>query len=57
MAGHLGHKQITQKSLQVLKIDPERNILLVKGAVPGPTNGLVLIRQAKKKTKSTESSQ
>jgi len=57
MAGHLGHKQITQKSLKVLKIDPERNILLVKGAVPGPTNGLVLIRQAKKKTKSTESSQ
>lgn len=57
MAGHLGHKQITQKSLQVLKVDPERNILLVKGAVPGPTNGLVLIRQAKKKTKSSESRQ
>lgn len=57
MAGHLGHQRVTQKSLQVLKVDPERNLLLVKGAVPGPANGLVLIRQAKKQTKSGHSSQ
>lgn len=47
MAGHLGHKRITAKNLQVLKVDQERNVLLVKGAVPGPTNSLVLVKRAK----------
>lgn len=47
MAGHLGHERVTAKNLQILKIDTERNLLLIKGAVPGPANGLVMIRTAK----------
>jgi len=47
MAGHMGDVQVTAKNLQILKIDTERNLLLIKGSVPGPTNGLVLIRRAK----------
>lgn len=45
MAGHLGHVQVTGKNLEIMRIDRERNVLLVKGSVPGPTNGLVLVRR------------
>ena len=45
MAGRMGGKRVTQVGLTVHAIDPERNLLLVKGAVPGPTNGLVEIRE------------
>ena len=45
MPGRLGGKQRTQVGLTVHSTDPERNLILVKGAVPGPTNGLVEIRQ------------
>ena len=45
MAGHMGHKNITQRGLQVLDRDVERNLLLVTGAVPGPTGGLVFVRE------------
>jgi large subunit ribosomal protein L3 len=45
MAGRMGGKRATQVGLTVHSIDPERNLLLVKGAVPGPTNGLVEIRE------------
>jgi large subunit ribosomal protein L3 len=45
MAGHMGHKNITQRGLQVLDRDVERNLLLVTGAVPGPTGGLVCVRE------------
>lgn len=48
MAGHLGHQRVTAKNLQVLKVDSERNLLLVKGAVPGPTNSIVLVRRSHK---------
>ena len=44
MAGRMGGKRVTQVGLTVHEIDPERNLLLVKGAVPGPTNGLVEVR-------------
>ena len=37
MAGHLGHEQVTTLNLEVVESDPERNLLLVKGSVPGPT--------------------
>ena len=47
MAGHMGDVQVTAKNLIILKVDTERNLLLIQGSVPGPTNGLVLIRQAK----------
>ena len=43
MAGHMGNKNITQRGLQVLDRDVERNLLLVTGAVPGPTGGLVFV--------------
>ena len=45
MAGRMGGKRVTQLGLVVHDVDPERNLLLVKGAVPGPKNGLVEIRE------------
>jgi large subunit ribosomal protein L3 len=45
MAGHMGNKNITQRGLQILDRDVERNLLLVTGAVPGPTGGLVFVRE------------
>ena len=46
MAGRLGGKRVTQVGLVVHEIDTERNLLLVKGAVPGPKNGFVEVREA-----------
>lgn len=48
MAGHMGHARVTAQNLRVVKVDAERNLLLVKGAVPGPKKGLLLIREARK---------
>jgi large subunit ribosomal protein L3 len=48
MAGHMGNKRVTLRHLEVFEADPSRNLLLVKGAVPGAKNGLVLIRKSKK---------
>lgn len=45
MAGHLGDRQVTVKSVQVVAIRPEDNVILVKGPVPGPKNGLVMVRK------------
>jgi large subunit ribosomal protein L3 len=45
MAGHMGNKNITQRGLQVLDRDVERNLLLVTGAVPGPSGGIVFVRE------------
>jgi large subunit ribosomal protein L3 len=47
MPGHMGNEQVTVKKLQVVKVDTERNLILVKGAVPGARNGLLLVRKAK----------
>jgi large subunit ribosomal protein L3 len=47
MAGHMGNEQVTVKKLKVVKIDPERNLILVRGAVPGARNGLLLVQKAK----------
>lgn len=49
MAGHMGHERVTVQNLEVVQVDPERNLLLVRGAVPGPRNGLLLIREAVKR--------
>jgi len=49
MAGHMGHEQVTVKGLIVYKTDPEHNLLLVQGAVPGVKNGLLLISKATKR--------
>ena len=48
MAGHMGHEQVTTQNLEVVKSDVERNILLIKGSVPGPAGGVVIIRNAVK---------
>ena len=45
MAGRMGGKRVTQVGLTVHSVDTERNLLLVKGAVPGPKNGIVEIRE------------
>ena len=46
MAGHMGNARVTARNLEVFEADPERNLLLVKGAVPGGKNGLLLIKKA-----------
>lgn len=48
MAGHMGHERVTTLNLEVVQADAERDLLLVKGAVPGPRGALVLIRSAVK---------
>jgi large subunit ribosomal protein L3 len=48
MAGHMGDERVTTQNLEVVKIDTERNLLLIKGAVPGAKNGQVAIRPAVK---------
>jgi large subunit ribosomal protein L3 len=49
MAGRMGGKRVTVQSLEVVRVDTERNVVLVKGAVPGATGGDVIIRPAVKK--------
>ncbi len=44
MPGRMGGRRVTQRRLQVVQVDPDRNLLLVKGAVPGPRNGTVEVR-------------
>jgi len=46
MAGHMGNSRVTVRHLEVYKADPERNLLLVRGAVPGARNGLLLIEKS-----------
>jgi large subunit ribosomal protein L3 len=48
MAGQMGHQQVTTLNLEVVRADAERDILLVKGAVPGPRGGVVIVRAAVK---------
>jgi large subunit ribosomal protein L3 len=48
MAGRMGGERTTVQNLQVVMVDPERNLLLVRGPVPGGKNGLLLIQQARK---------
>ncbi len=48
LPGQMGNKRITTKNLQVVKVDEERGLLYLRGAVPGPKNGYVAIRRAKR---------
>ncbi len=48
MAGHMGAEQVTVQNLEVVKVDAERNLLLIKGAVPGAPGGDVIVRPAVK---------
>ena len=52
MAGHMGNEQVTTLNLEVVESDPERNLLLLKGSVPGPNGGVVLVRKAVKSQES-----
>jgi len=51
MPGHMGHKQVTIQNLEIVKVDVENNLLLVKGAVPGPKKALVTIKETVKSGK------
>ena len=48
MAGHYGHEKVTIQNLTIVKVDTERNVLLIRGAVPGPKGGLVTVKQSVK---------
>jgi len=48
MAGQMGHAQVTVRNLEVIDVDLEDNVLMVKGAVPGPNGGYVIVRRAKR---------
>ena len=46
--GHMGSERVTTLNMTVVKVDAERNLIAIKGAVPGPTGGLVIVRNAVK---------
>jgi len=48
MGGHLGNERVTVRNLEVIDVDTEDNVLVVKGAVPGPNGGYVLVRRSKR---------
>ena len=48
MAGHMGNERVTTQNLQVVSVEAEKDLLLIKGAVPGPKNGFVVIQHAVK---------
>ncbi|MGQ9512296.1 50S ribosomal protein L3 [Thermodesulfitimonas sp.] len=48
LPGHYGNERVTVQNLEVVKVDPERNILMVRGAVPGNRGGLLIIKEAAK---------
>lgn len=47
MAGHMGNRRVTVRNLEVVRVEPERNLLLVKGAVPGANKGLLVIEKVR----------
>jgi large subunit ribosomal protein L3 len=48
MGGHMGNERVTVRNLEVIDVDTEDNVLVVKGAVPGPNGGYVLVRRSKR---------
>lgn len=56
-AGRMGNEKVTVQNLQVVKIDPENQVIVIKGQVPGPRNGLVYLSQAVKKSTTKKKSQ
>ena len=51
MAGHLGSERVTVQNLSVVKVDVENNLIAIKGSVPGPKGGIVVIADSVKKAK------
>ena len=54
MAGRMGDERKTTQNLRVMKVEPERNLIMVRGAVPGISTGLVMVRQAVKTRKKSQ---
>jgi large subunit ribosomal protein L3 len=48
MAGHMGQERVTTQNLKIVRVDADKNLILIKGAVPGANGGLVTIRKAVK---------
>lgn len=48
LPGHMGHERVTIQNLEVIKVDLENNVILIKGSVPGPKNSLVLVKTSVK---------
>ena len=48
MPGHMGSERVTIQNLDVVKVDAENNLIAIKGAVPGPNGGLIIVRSAVK---------
>ena len=48
MGGHMGTDRVTVRNLEIVEVDTEDNVILVKGAVPGPNGGYVIVRRAKR---------
>jgi large subunit ribosomal protein L3 len=53
MSGHYGHARHTTKNLEIVRVDPERNLLFLRGAVPGPKGGFVEVQSARTGIKKT----
>ena len=51
LPGHMGHERVTVQRLSLVKVDADRNLLLIKGAVPGPKKGLLIIKETVKPNK------
>ncbi|MEO8050867.1 MAG: 50S ribosomal protein L3, partial [Acidobacteriota bacterium] len=48
MGGQMGNSRVTVRNLEIVEVDVEDNVILVKGAVPGPNGGYVIVRRAKR---------
>ncbi|NMO97514.1 50S ribosomal protein L3 [Paenibacillus lemnae] len=49
LPGHMGHETVTIQKLEIIRVDTERNVLLVKGSIPGPKKGFVQVKETVKK--------
>lgn len=54
MSGHWGHETVTISNLLVVDVDPNKNLILIKGSIPGSKNSVVLMKTTSKKTKLVE---
>lgn len=48
MGGHMGHDQVTVRNLEIVSVDADENVIAVKGAIPGPNGGYVMVRRARR---------
>jgi large subunit ribosomal protein L3 len=48
MAGQMGHRRVTARNLEIVEVNADDNVILVRGAVPGPNGGYVIVRRTRK---------